>query len=85
MADKINQLILIYLSAFFRRAIFSPHINLSVLILNTALHLRIHTQDGVEEDNWLEHNLAVYIHPIGSAAGGNDQTGSTHVEVWLLL
>lgn len=51
---------------------------------NVAFHVEGHCfylEDGVEEHNWLEHNFAGFVHPIGYAAGGNDQTGTTHVQV----
>lgn len=38
-------------------------------------------QDGVEENNWLEHNFAGYIHVIGKPAGGPEQTGTLHIQV----
>jgi len=38
-------------------------------------------QDGVEEYNWIEHNFAGFVHPIGVPAGGYDQTGTLHVQV----
>ena len=38
-------------------------------------------QDGVEENNRFVHNFAGFVHPLGAAAGGFDQTGSLHIEV----
>ncbi len=38
-------------------------------------------QDGVEENNWLQHNLGAYVHTIGNPAGGVTQSGELFVEV----
>lgn len=37
-------------------------------------------EDGVEEDNILDHNLAAFVHVIGAPAAGGGQEGSTHHE-----
>jgi hypothetical protein len=36
-------------------------------------------EDGVEEDNVIDHNLAAYVHVIGDPAAGFSQAGSTRV------
>lgn len=51
---------------------------------NVAFHAHGHCfylEDGVEENNWLEGNLAAYVHPIGTPASGWNQQGSTHIQV----
>lgn len=40
-------------------------------------------QDGVEEHNWLQHNLGAFVHTIGNPAGGVTQSGELFVEVGL--
>eukprot|EP00967_Tisochrysis_lutea_P029939 scaffold35078_cov14-Tisochrysis_lutea.AAC.2 len=50
---------------------------------NVAFHVDgncFYLEDGVEENNWLEGNFAGFIHTIGAPAGGNDQTGSLHIQ-----
>lgn len=37
-------------------------------------------EDGVEEHNLLDNNLAAYVHVIGQASAGGGQEGSTHYE-----
>ncbi len=51
---------------------------------NVAFHVSgscYYLEDGVEEQNWLEGNLAAYVHPVGGAVSGWNQLGSTHVQV----
>ncbi|KAF5840653.1 hypothetical protein DUNSADRAFT_16026, partial [Dunaliella salina] len=53
------------------------------IVSNVAFHVDgncFYLEDGVEENNWLEHNFAGFIHPIGVPAGGYDQTGTVHVQ-----
>eukprot|EP00983_Pelagomonas_calceolata_P080324 1155102-Pelagomonas_calceolata.AAC.6 len=53
------------------------------IIDNVAFHVDgncFYLEDGVEESNWLEHNLAAFVHPIGIPAGGYDQSGSLHIQ-----
>lgn len=38
-------------------------------------------EDGVEEHNWIEKNLAAFVHVVGCPAGGPGQEGQTFVEV----
>lgn len=38
-------------------------------------------QDGVEEGNWLQHNLGAFVHVIGKPAGGVTQSGELFVQV----
>ena len=55
---------------------------------NVAFHVHGHCfylEDGVEENNWLEGNLAAYVHPIGQPASGWSQQGSTHVQVGVVV
>lgn len=55
---------------------------------NTAFHVSgncFYIEDGVEENNWLEHNFAGYVHVIGTPAGGPDQSGTLHVQAGLFL
>ena len=37
-------------------------------------------EDGVEENNLIDHNLAAFVHVIGNAAAGPGQDGSTHYQ-----
>ena len=55
----------------------------TVLLDNVAFHAQgncFYLEDGVEEYNWLEHNLAAFVHVIGNPAGGPSQTGTTHYQ-----
>jgi hypothetical protein len=55
---------------------------------NVAFHAAGHCyylEDGVEEHNRFEHNLAAFVHVIGSPAGGPSQDGTTHVQDWSSL
>ncbi|KAL4433088.1 hypothetical protein ABPG77_006515 [Micractinium sp. CCAP 211/92] len=50
---------------------------------NVGFHIAGHCfyiEDGVEEHNTLDHNLAAFVHVIGSPAAGVDQTGQTFAE-----
>jgi hypothetical protein len=54
---------------------------------NTAFHVNGHAfymEDGVEEDNWLEHNLAAFVHVIGTPSSGILQAGSLHIQARVL-
>ncbi|KAG1656076.1 hypothetical protein FOA52_005738 [Chlamydomonas sp. UWO 241] len=55
---------------------------------NVAFHAAGHCyylEDGVEEYNRFEHNLAAFVHVIGNPAGGPSQSGTTHVQDWSWL
>ncbi|KAG1681196.1 hypothetical protein FOA52_015639 [Chlamydomonas sp. UWO 241] len=59
-----------------------------VLTDNVAFHAAGHCyylEDGVEEHNRFEHNLAAFVHVIGSPAGGPSQDGTTHAQDWSSL
>lgn len=51
---------------------------------NVAFHINGHAfylEDGVEEHNWFESNLAAYVHVIGAPASGALQEGSMSYQV----
>ncbi|KAG1661973.1 hypothetical protein FOA52_007145 [Chlamydomonas sp. UWO 241] len=59
-----------------------------VLKDNVAFHAAGHCyylEDGVEEHNRFEHNLAAFVHVIGKPAGGPSQDGTTHAQDWSSL
>ena len=39
-------------------------------------------EDGVEERNVLDHNLAAFVHVVGTPSAGPTQIGSLSVQVW---
>ncbi|GLC70469.1 hypothetical protein PLESTF_000985100 [Pleodorina starrii] len=54
-----------------------------VLSDNVAFHATgscFYLEDGVEEGNWLQHNLGAFVHVIGYPAGGVTQSGEVFVQ-----
>ncbi|GIL62494.1 hypothetical protein Vafri_16704, partial [Volvox africanus] len=50
---------------------------------NVAFHATgscFYLEDGVEEGNWLQHNLGAFVHVIGRPAGGVTQSGEVFVQ-----
>lgn len=59
-----------------------------VLQENVAFHVDgscFYLEDGVEEQNVFQQNLAAFIHVIGVPASGPSQSGTTHYQVCLQI
>eukprot|EP00040_Diaphanoeca_grandis_P024470 m.134453 g.134453 ORF g.134453 m.134453 type:complete len:1710 (+) comp29740_c0_seq1:166-5295(+) len=81
--SKLNYVENSVITESFYRCITIHGTNNVRLSSNVAYDIRGHCyylEDGVEERNTIEYNLASFIHPIGSAAAGGAQVGTVFYE-----